>query len=49
MQHLLGALRHNQAQADRFIGTVAAAVPIAEFFAPESIERIMARTEATAA
>jgi 2-polyprenyl-6-methoxyphenol hydroxylase-like FAD-dependent oxidoreductase len=49
MQHLLGALRHNQAQADRFIGTVAGTVPIAEFFAPENIERIMAGAEATAA
>jgi 2-polyprenyl-6-methoxyphenol hydroxylase-like FAD-dependent oxidoreductase len=42
MQELLGALRHNQEQADRFIGTVAGTVPIAEFFAPENLGRIMA-------
>jgi flavin-dependent dehydrogenase len=49
MQQLLGALRDDQAQADRFIGTVAGTVPIAEFFAPENIERIMAGTAAHAA
>jgi hypothetical protein len=49
MQQILGALRYNPEQADRFIGTVAGTVPIAEFFAPENIERIIAGTAATAA
>jgi flavin-dependent dehydrogenase len=42
MQQLLAALRHDQAQADRFIGTIAGTVPIPEFFAPENVGRIMA-------
>ena len=41
MQHLLGALRHNQEQADRFVGTVTGTFPIPEFFAPENLGRIM--------
>ncbi len=41
MQHLLGALRGNQEQTDRFIGTVVGTVPIPEFFAPENIGQIM--------
>jgi 2-polyprenyl-6-methoxyphenol hydroxylase-like FAD-dependent oxidoreductase len=49
MQQLIGALRHNQAQADRFIGTVAGTVPVSEFFAPENIERIITGREANAA
>jgi hypothetical protein len=36
------APRHDQAQADRFFGTIAGAVPIPEFFAPENVGRIMA-------
>ena len=40
MQQLIAALRHNPAQADRFIGTIAGTVPIPEFFAPENLARI---------
>jgi flavin-dependent dehydrogenase len=41
MQLLLAALRHDQAQADRFFGTIAGTVPIPEFFAPENMGRII--------
>jgi flavin-dependent dehydrogenase len=41
MQQLFAALRHNQGQTDRFFGTMAGTVPIAEFFAPENLGRIM--------
>jgi flavin-dependent dehydrogenase len=41
MQQLMGALRGNQKQTDRFFGTVVGTVPIPEFFAPENIGRIM--------
>ena len=41
MQDLFGALRWNQAETDRFLGTIAGTVPIPEFFAPENVERIM--------
>ncbi len=41
MQQLLLALRGDQAQADRFFGTLAGTVPIPEFFSPENIGRIM--------
>jgi 2-polyprenyl-6-methoxyphenol hydroxylase-like FAD-dependent oxidoreductase len=40
-QQLFAALRHDQEQTDRFIGTVVGTVPIPEFFAPENIGRIM--------
>ncbi len=41
-QQLLAALRHNQAQIDRYIGTFGGSVSPAEFFAPENIDQIMA-------
>jgi 2-polyprenyl-6-methoxyphenol hydroxylase-like FAD-dependent oxidoreductase len=41
MQQLLGALRYNPEQAGRFLGTVAGSVPVAEFYAPENLARIM--------
>ncbi len=42
MQQLFAALRHNQEQTNRFLGTaLAGTVPIPEFFAPENIGRIM--------
>jgi 2-polyprenyl-6-methoxyphenol hydroxylase-like FAD-dependent oxidoreductase len=41
MQQLLFALQGNQEQIDRLLGAWAGAVPISEFFAPESIERIV--------
>jgi hypothetical protein len=42
MLQLFTALRSNQADTDRFIGTVLGTVPIPEFFAAANIERIMA-------
>jgi flavin-dependent dehydrogenase len=47
MQHLFAALRSNQADTDRFMGTLAGTTPIPEFFAPQNLGRIMA-TAATA-
>jgi 2-polyprenyl-6-methoxyphenol hydroxylase-like FAD-dependent oxidoreductase len=41
MQQLFAALRHSQEQTDRFFGTIAGTVPIAEFFAPENLGRIL--------
>jgi hypothetical protein len=35
------ALQNNQPEADRFFGTDAGTVPIAEFFAPESLQRLV--------
>jgi flavin-dependent dehydrogenase len=40
-QQLFAALRHDQAQTDRFFGTVVGTVPIPEFFAPENVGRIV--------
>lgn len=42
MQALFAALREDDEQAGRFLGTVAGTVSIAEFFAPENLERLMA-------
>jgi len=42
MQQLFAALKGNQAETSRFVGTIAGTVPIPEFFSPESIQRIMA-------
>ena len=41
MQHLFAALRTNQADTDRFVGTLSGTVPVAEFFAPDNIGRIV--------
>ena len=41
MQQLLGALQGNQTEIDRFFGMMENTVPITEFFAPDSIGRIM--------
>jgi hypothetical protein len=41
MQQLLGALRHNQVETDRFFGTLAGTVSIPGFFAPENVHRIV--------
>lgn len=49
MEQLFGALRHNQAETDRFFGAIAGTVPIPEFFSPENLGAIIAGTEATAA
>ena len=41
MQALFGALAGNQAEIDRFLGTLAGTVPIPVFFSPENLERII--------
>ena len=41
MQPLFAALRDNQEETSRFFGTIAETVPVAEFFAPENIARIV--------
>jgi flavin-dependent dehydrogenase len=49
MQQLFAALCHNQEQSNRFFGALAGTVPVAEFFAPENVGRIMetaAKTDA---
>lgn len=48
-QQLFAALRYDQEQTNRFFGTLAGTVGIAEFFAPENIGRIMAGAQAAAA
>jgi 2-polyprenyl-6-methoxyphenol hydroxylase-like FAD-dependent oxidoreductase len=48
MQQLFGALLHNQHETDRFFGALAGSVPIPEFFAPESLGRIIGGAAATA-
>jgi flavin-dependent dehydrogenase len=46
IQALQAALQNNQAEIDRFFGTLAGTVPIPEFYAPENLARIMARAAA---
>jgi 2-polyprenyl-6-methoxyphenol hydroxylase-like FAD-dependent oxidoreductase len=41
MQRLFAALRDDQEQTDRFLGTVAGTVVIGEFFSPENVGRIL--------
>jgi flavin-dependent dehydrogenase len=41
MQRLLASLRNDQAETDRFFGTLAGTVPIPAFFAPENVQRIV--------
>jgi hypothetical protein len=50
MQQLFASLRGNQAETDRFMGVIAGATSIPEFFAPETLRRIIAaaKTPATA-
>ena len=38
---LLGILRGNQIETDRFFGAITGTVPIEEFFDPANIQRIM--------
>lgn len=40
-QQLFAALRNNQEQTNRFVGTIAGTVPVPEFFAPENIRQIV--------
>ena len=42
MQLLMGALRGNRAETDRFFGVIAGTVPVPEFFSPQNTMRIMA-------
>lgn len=51
MRQLFAALRGNQPQIDRFLGTMAGTVPIPDFFAPDNVQKIVsaaARKEQTA-
>ncbi len=41
MQQLFAALRGNEAETNRFIGTLAGTVPIPEFFSPENMQRVI--------
>jgi 2-polyprenyl-6-methoxyphenol hydroxylase-like FAD-dependent oxidoreductase len=41
-QQLFGALHGNQADTDRFFGTLCGTVPVQEFFAPDNLGRIIA-------
>lgn len=45
-QQLFAALRHDQEQTNRFFGTFAGTVPIADFFTPENMERIFQAEQA---
>lgn len=45
MQQLLGALRGNQEQTDRFFGLFAQTVSFPEFFAPENMQKIIDRNQ----
>jgi 2-polyprenyl-6-methoxyphenol hydroxylase-like FAD-dependent oxidoreductase len=49
MQQLLGALRSNQEQTNRFFGVIGGTVPLPEFFAPENLGRIIGEAQAQAA
>ena len=40
MQSLFAALRDNEEQSGRFLGTIAGTVPIPEFFSPENMRRV---------
>jgi 2-polyprenyl-6-methoxyphenol hydroxylase-like FAD-dependent oxidoreductase len=49
MQMLFGALRENQEETNRFLGLMARTVPVADFFAPENIARIVGAAAETSA
>ena len=40
MQSLFAALRDNEEQSGRFMGTIAGTVPIPEFFSPDNVRRV---------
>jgi hypothetical protein len=48
-QALFGALRGNQPQIERFLGTMAGTVGLPEFFAQDNVRCIMADAQALAA
>ncbi|MBO0723937.1 MAG: NAD(P)/FAD-dependent oxidoreductase, partial [Blastocatellia bacterium] len=41
MQELFAALRGNQEQTNRFLGTIAGTVSIQEFYSPENLQQIL--------
>jgi hypothetical protein len=41
MEALFAALRDDEEEASRFLGTVAGTVPLREFFSPENLGRIV--------
>ena len=41
MQSLFAALRDNEEQSGRFLGTIAGTVPIPELFSPDNIGRVI--------
>jgi flavin-dependent dehydrogenase len=41
LQQMFAALRGNQTQTDRFLGTIAGTVSIQEFYSPENMQRIV--------
>jgi flavin-dependent dehydrogenase len=49
MQQLLGALRGNQEQTNRFIGITAGSTQIADFFSPDNVAQILSAAPARAA
>ncbi len=48
MQALLAALRSNPQQTSRFFGAMTGAVPMADFFAPENLKRVVGEVAARA-
>jgi 2-polyprenyl-6-methoxyphenol hydroxylase-like FAD-dependent oxidoreductase len=46
MQQLFAALRGNQTETNRFLGTIAGTVPIPEFYTPENMQRIIGSASA---
>ena len=42
LQQFFASLRGNQAETDRFFGTIAGTVPVGDVFAPANIERVIA-------
>ena len=44
MQDLFAALRDNEEESGRFLGTIAGTVPIPEFFSPENMRRVTGAT-----
>lgn len=48
MQQLIGALIGNQEGINQFLGTMVGTVPVAEFYAPENIARLMGVASAAA-
>jgi 2-polyprenyl-6-methoxyphenol hydroxylase-like FAD-dependent oxidoreductase len=48
MSRLVAALGGNQDDTDQFIGVIAGTIPVAEFFAPDNIQRITGAASTTA-